>query len=243
MADLSPYLGLLGKIPAPPPGIGRYFGELGGLFPPEQAAATQGAAITRQPAPPMSNVETRDYGPSVPRFATGPSGEVVTGRQSAPLSPRLAGGNLAAGAYNTEPGRIDPLSLTANQMEIDQRLRESFAQRELEPLQEAAQRSQLELMAGDPLAKERLMGQMDIQRAQAPIQAQRQYDLQDEQLLLKIRPQVMAELSRDPEFIQLQRTNPAEARAYAEKQIGDRLDAHKTARGKFTERLGGFGSS
>jgi len=210
-----------------------------GYFSPEQAATTQGAAIVGRPTPPITNVEVPEYGPSVARFSTGTEGSIQAGMTpSTPLSPRLAGGNLAAGAYQTDPGSIDPLSLTANQMGIDQRLRESFAARELDPLQQAAKRSQLELTAEDPLAKERLIGQMDIQRAAAPAAAMRQYDLEDQRLLQQLGPALKLKLEQDRDYMAL----PPDKRAeYFQRALDQQLEMFKTARGKFNFREGGLG--
>ena len=211
-----------------------------GEFERRAAVQAQTAAVAGRPStPPTSNIEVPEYGPSVARFSTTSSGGLQAGMTpSTPLSPKLAGGNLAAGAYNTDPGPIDPLSLTANQMGIDQRLRESFAERELEPLQQAAKRSQFELMAEDPLAKERLEGSLDVQQAAAPYTAQRQFDLEDQRLLQKLEPELKLKLERDRDYMALP---PQQRAAYFQKALEQQLEMFKTARGKFNFREGGLG--
>lgn len=156
----------------------------------------------------------QDYGPArpeVPTFKVDSTG--ITSGPSAPLQGgsafRFAEQGASyhdtpyIGAASRGPGGemvIDPEALTAHQMQRDAELRQEFRQRDMEPLQDAAQRSALELAAEDPLAKERLIGEMRISESTAPLETIRRHTLADEARFQAALESAKQELMKDPRW-------------------------------------------
>lgn len=218
--------------------------------PPEDlaAAAARAAEQRAQPLgpPPMGPQFPSTY--AGPKFQTLPGGGIAQGTPDKRPMPLQGGSEWlersqynphnVPGSYNFSGGKVDPESLTATSMASDAALRGSFAERELEPLREAAARSSLEMQAADPLAKERLLGGFEVASRRAPFEAQRQFDLEDQKILEALGPKIEAEFMANPKWVAMKKTNPEQADALLKEQLRRKVQEFKDARGKFTERMG-----
>jgi hypothetical protein len=211
---------------------------ISGQPPPSTSSPADLAKMRGEGAGPSSNVETGFSNDAQGQVTSVPISSLRSDRMSPVLAPIVGNYNpardiAARGAYQTDPGPQSSWNFTKTQMDTDDALRAQQAQRELQPLQTAAERSRLEMEASDPLAKERLVGQQAIAARRAPYEAQREFDLEDQKIIETLGPELQKELQADPDFRKLP---PDQQKAYYDAALRKRIDRFKMARGKFTYR-------